>query len=431
MSENYKFDTLSLHAGHTPDKETGSRAVPIYQTTSYVFKDTEEAAALYNMEIGGHLYSRISNPTVAALEQRLAALEGGSSAIACSSGMAAMHLVVTALCSKGDHIVASSKMYGANINLLQHTMPRFGVTTDFVDPNDPDAIEKAIKPNTKMVFGEVIGNPGLDIMDVPTIAKICKNKGVPLVLDATFNTPFLMQPFTHGANIIIHSLTKWLGGHGIAIGGAVVNGGNFDWGDKEKFPTISGDHFALGGISFWEEFGPAALTMKIRAEGMYNFGPSISPTNAFYLMQGIETLPLRMKKHMENTHELLSFLQDHELVEWVKHPDLETHPDHLVAKKILPKGSGSVVVFGIKGGRKAGQTFIESVQLASHLANVGDAKTLLIHPGSTTHSHLSAEAMKVSGLTEDMIRLSVGLEDIDDIKKDFEKGFRAVSKLIK
>ena len=431
MSENYKFDTLSLHAGHTPDKETGSRAVPIYQTTSYVFKDTEEAAALYNMEIGGHLYSRISNPTVAALEQRLAALEGGSSAIACSSGMAAMHLVVTALCSKGDHIVASSKMYGANINLLQHTMPRFGVSTDFVNPNDPDAIEKSIKPNTKMVFGEVIGNPGLDIMDVPTIAKICKNKGVPLVLDATFNTPFLMQPFAHGANIIIHSLTKWLGGHGIAIGGAVVNGGNFDWGDKEKFPTISGDHFALGGISFWEEFGPAALTMKIRAEGMYNFGPSISPTNAFYLMQGIETLPLRMKKHMENTHELLSFLQNHELVEWVKHPDLDTHPDHLVAKKILPKGSGSVVVFGIKGGRKAGQTFIESVQLASHLANVGDAKTLLIHPGSTTHSHLSAEAMKVSGLTEDMIRLSVGLEDIDDIKKDFEKGFRAVSKLIK
>ncbi|MDC0092686.1 O-acetylhomoserine aminocarboxypropyltransferase [Alphaproteobacteria bacterium] len=431
MSDNYKFDTLSLHAGHSPDKETGSRAVPIYQTTSYVFKDTEEAAALYNMEIGGHLYSRISNPTVAALEQRLAALEGGVSAIACSSGMAAMHLVVTALCSSGDHIVASSKMYGANINLLQHTMPRFGITTDFVNPNDPDAIEKAIKPNTKMVFGEVIGNPGLDIMDVPTIAKICKNKSVPLVLDATFNTPFLMQPFSHGANIIVHSLTKWLGGHGIAIGGAIVNGGNFDWGDKEKFPTISGDHFALGGISFWEEFGPAALSMKIRAEGMYNFGPSLSPTNAFYLMQGIETLPLRMKKHMENTHELLSFLQGHELVEWVKHPDLETHPDYLVAKKILPKGSGSVVVFGIKGGRKAGQSFIESVQLASHLANVGDAKTLLIHPGSTTHSHLSAEAMKISGLTEDMIRLSVGLEDIDDIKKDFEKGFRAVSKLIK
>jgi len=322
-------------------------------------------------------------------------------------------------------------MYGANVNLLQHTMSRFGVETDFVNPNDLEAIEKAIKPNTKMVFGEVIGNPGLDIMNVPMVAKICKKNGIPLVLDATFNTPYLMQPFKHGANIVIHSLTKWLGGHGIAIGGAIVNGGNFDWGDKEKFPTISGPHFALGGISFWEEFGPSALTSKIRAEGMYNFGPSLSPTNAFYLMQGIETLPLRMKKHMENTHEILTYLKDHDAVEWVKHPDLENHPDHSVAKKILPKGSGSVIVFGIKGGRKAGQTFIESVQLASHLANVGDAKTLLIHPGSTTHSHLSSDAMKKSGLTDDMIRLSVGLEDIEDIKKDFDKGFRAVLKLMK
>ena len=403
MSENYKFDTLSLHAGHIPDKETGSRAVPIYQTTSYVFNSTEEAASLYNMEVGGHLYTRISNPTVAALEQRLAALEGGASALACSSGMAAMHLVVSAI----------------------------GVKTDFVNPNDPEAIKRAIKPNTKLVFGEVIGNPGLDIMDVPEIAKICNSKNIPLVLDATFNTPYLMQPFKHGANIIVHSLTKWLGGHGIAIGGAVVNGGNFDWGDKDKFPTISGPHFALGGISFWEEFGPSALIAKIRAEGMYNFGPSLSPTNAFHLMQGIETLPLRMKKHIENTHSILDFLVNHEMVEWVKHPDLETHPDHEVAKRILPKGSGSIVAFGIKGGREAGKAFIESVQLASHLANVGDAKTLLIHPGSTTHSHLSSEAMKEGGLTDDMIRLSVGLEDINDITKDFERGFKAVKKLNK
>ena len=431
MSENYKFDTLSLHAGHIPDKETGSRAVPIYQTTSYVFNSTEEAASLYNMEVGGHLYTRISNPTVAALEQRLAALEGGASALACSSGMAAMHLVVSAICSSGDHIVASSKMYGANINLLQHTMPRFGVYTDFVNPNDPEAIKRAIKPNTKLVFGEVIGNPGLDIMDVPEIAKICNSKNIPLVLDATFNTPYLMQPFKHGANIIVHSLTKWLGGHGIAIGGAIVNGGNFDWGNKDKFPTISGPHFALGGISFWEEFGPSALIAKIRAEGMYNFGPSLSPTNAFHLMQGIETLPLRMKKHIENTHSILDFLVNHEMVEWVKHPDLETHPDHEVAKRILPKGPGSIVAFGIKGGREAGKAFIESVQLASHLANVGDAKTLLIHPGSTTHSHLSSEAMKEGGLTDDMIRLSVGLEDINDITKDFERGFKAVKKLNK
>ncbi len=426
MSDKYKFNTISLHAGHVPDKETGSRAVPIYQTTSYVFENTDEAAALYNMEVGGHLYTRISNPTIATLEQRLSALEGGVSCVACSSGMAAMHLVITAICSKGDHIVASNKMYGANINLLQYTMPRFGIETTFVDPNNQELIKKAIKENTKLIFGEVIGNPGLDIMDVPGVAKICKENNIPLVIDGTFNTPFLMRPFEHGVNIVIHSLTKWLGGHGIAIGGAVINGGNFDWGNKEKFPNISGAHFALDGISFWEEFGPSAITSKIRAEGMYNFGPSLSPMNAFHILQGIETLPLRMKKHMENTHEMLEFLSNHEAVSWVRHPDLSSHPDHKIAKQILPKGSGSVIVFGVKGGRIAGKKFIESVQLSSHLANVGDAKTLLIHPGSTTHSHLSSEAMKSAGLTEDLIRLSVGLEDIDDIKKDFEKGFKVV-----
>ena len=426
MSDKYKFNTISLHAGHVPDKETGSRAVPIYQTTSYVFENTDEAAALYNMEVGGHLYTRISNPTIATLEQRLSALEGGVSCVACSSGMAAMHLVISAICSKGDHIVASNKMYGANINLLQYTMPRFGIETTFVDPNNLDLIKKAIKENTKLIFGEVIGNPGLDIMDIPGVAKICEENNIPLIIDGTFNTPFLMRPFEHGVNIVIHSLTKWLGGHGIAIGGAVINGGNFDWGNKEKFPNISGSHFALDGISFWEEFGPSAITSKIRAEGMYNFGPSLSPMNAFHILQGIETLPLRMKKHMENTHEILEFLSNHEAVSWVKHPDLSSHPDHKIAKQILPKGSGSVIVFGVKGGRTAGKKFIESVQLSSHLANVGDAKTLLIHPGSTTHSHLSSEAMKSAGLTDDLIRLSVGLEDIDDIKKDFEKGFKAV-----
>ena len=428
MSEKYKFDTLSLHAGHVPDKETGSRAVPIYQTTSYVFDNTDEAAALYNMEVGGHLYTRISNPTIATLEQRLASLEGGVSCIACASGMAAMHLVISAICSQGDHIVASNKMYGANINLLQHTMPRFGIETDFVNPNNLEEIKNAIKPNTKLIFGEVIGNPGLDIMDISSVSKICQENNIPLVVDATFNTPYLMKPFEFGANIIIHSLTKWLGGHGVAIGGAIINGGNFDWGDKKKFPTISGPHFALDGISFWEEFGPSAITSKIRAEGMYNFGPSLSPMNAFYILQGIETLSLRMKKHMENTKELLNFLSSHEAVSWVKHPDLKNHPDHHIAKRILPKGSGSVIVFGVKGGRDAGKVFIESVQLSSHLANVGDAKTLLIHPGSTTHSHLSSKAMKSAGLTDDLIRLSVGLEDIDDIKKDFEMGFKSILK---
>ena len=428
MSEKYKFDTLSLHAGHVPDKETGSRAVPIYQTTSYVFNDSDEAAALYNMEVGGHLYTRISNPTISVLEQRLAALDGGVSCIACASGMAAMHLVISAICSAGDHIVASNKMYGANINLLQHTMPRFGIETDFVNPNNLDEIKKAIKKNTKLVFGEVIGNPGLDVMDIPSVAEICKENNVPLVIDATFNTPYLMKPIDYGANIIIHSLTKWLGGHGIAIGGAIINGGNFDWSNKKKFSTISGPHFALDGISFWEEFGPSALTSKIRAEGMYNFGPTLSPMNAFHILQGIETLPLRMKKHMENTNELIKFLSEHEAVSWVKHPSLDSHPDYGVAKKILPKGAGSVIVFGVKGGRKAGKNFIESVQLSSHLANVGDAKTLLIHPGSTTHSHLNSEAMRSAGLTDDLIRLSVGLEDVDDIKKDFEIGLKSVLK---
>jgi len=292
-----------------------------------------------------------------------------------------------------------------------------------------EEIEKSIKPNTKLVFGEVIGNPGLDVMNVPEVAKICKKKNVPLAIDATFNTPYLMKPISHGANIVIHSLTKWIGGHGIAIGGAVVNGGNFDWGNKEKFPTISGSHFALNGISFWEEFGPSALTAKIRAEGMYNFGPSLSPNNAFYILQGIETLSLRMKKHIENTKMMLEFLKENESVSWLRHPDLEDHPDHKIAKKILPLGSGSIIVFGIKGGRDAGKAFIENVKLSSHLANVGDAKTLLIHPGSTTHSHLSSEAMKMSGLTDDMIRLSVGLEDIEDIKIDFEKGFKAAAKI--
>ena len=428
MSEKYKFDTLSLHAGHVPDKETGSRAVPIYQTTSYVFNDTDEAAALYNMEVGGHLYTRISNPTISVLEQRLAALDGGVSCIACASGMAAMHLVISAICSAGDHIVASNKMYGANINLLQHTMPRFGIETDFVNPNNLDEIKKAIKKNTKLVFGEVIGNPGLDVMDIPSVAEICKENNVPLVIDATFNTPYLMKPIDYGANIIIHSLTKWLGGHGIAIGGAIINGGNFDWSNKKKFSTISGTHFALDGISFWEEFGPSALSSKIRAEGMYNFGPTLSPMNAFHILQGIETLPLRMKKHMENTNELIKFLSEHEAVSWVKHPSLDSHPDYGVAKKILPKGAGSVIVFGVKGGREAGKNFIESVQLSSHLANVGDAKTLLIHPGSTTHSHLNSEAMRSAGLTDDLIRLSVGLEDVDDIKKDFEIGLKSVLK---
>jgi O-acetylhomoserine (thiol)-lyase len=429
MTGDYKFDTLSLHAGHVPDERHGSRAVPIHQTTSYVFKDTEHAAALYNMEQGGHLYTRISNPTVAVLEQRVAALEGGVAATATASGMAALTVTVMTICSSGDHIVASSRMYGANINLLENTLPRFGITTSFVDPTDTKAIEAAIQPNTKIMFGEVIGNPGLDIMDVEAVAQITAKAGIPLILDCTFNTPWLLKPLLLGANIIIHSLTKWIGGHGIAIGGAVVDGGNFDWAQGNKFLTISGPHYAMDGINFYEEFGPAAFTAKFRAEGMYNFGPSLSPTNAFHILQGIETLPLRMQRHMDNTRMMLAFLSEHKAVAWVRHPLLENHPGHAVAKRMMPRGAGSIIVFGLKGGRDAGRAFIESVELASHLANVGDAKTLVIHPASTTHSHISKEAMIEGGLSDDMIRLSVGLEDFQDLKADFEIGFRAAAKL--
>lgn len=425
MSQDYKFDTLSLHAGHMPDDRHGARAVPIYQTTSYMFKDTRHAAALYNMEVGGHLYSRISNPTVAVLEQRLAALEEAAACTATASGMAALSSALLTICSSGDHIVASAQLYGANVNLLKYTLPRFGIETSFVSATDPDAIKAAIQPNTKLLFGEVVGNPGLDIMDIEGVGQIAHEAGVPLIIDATFNTPWLLKPLTKGADIVIHSLTKWIGGHGIAIGGAVVDGGRFDWGASDKFPTIASPHYSMDGINFHEEFGPAAFTAKLRAEAMYNFGPCLSPTNAFHILQGLETLPLRMQRHMDNTRALLDFLTTHEDVAWVRHPDLPDHPGHDIAKRLMPRGAGSIIAFGVKGGREAGRAFIEAVELSSHLANVGDAKTLVIHPASTTHSHIDADAMKAGGLSDDMIRLSVGLEDVADIKADFESGFKA------
>ena len=430
MSSDYKFDTLSLHAGHMPDDRHGARAVPIYQTTSYMFKNTRHAAALYNMEVGGHLYSRISNPTVAVLEQRLAALEEAAACTATASGMAALSSALLTLCSAGDHIVASAQLYGANVNLLKYTLPRFGIETTFVSATDPDAIKAAIQPNTKLVFGEVVGNPGLDIMDIETVGEVAHEAGVPLVIDATFNTPWLLKPLTKGADICIHSLTKWIGGHGIAIGGAVVDGGRFDWGEPNKFPTIASPHYSMDGINFHEEFGPAAFTAKLRAEAMYNFGPCLSPTNAFHILQGLETLPLRMQRHMDNTRALLDFLTTHEDVAWVRHPDLPDHPGHDIAKRLMPRGAGSIIAFGVKGGREAGRAFIEAVELSSHLANVGDAKTLVIHPASTTHSHIDADAMKAGGLSDDMIRLSVGLEDVADIKADFESGFKAARRLL-
>lgn len=427
---DYKFDTLSLHAGQSPDSRFGSRAVPIHQTTSYVFQDTEQAAALFNMEIGGHIYSRLTNPTVAVLEQRLAALDGGVAAVATASGMSALFVTVLALCSAGDHIVSSSQMYGANINLFQHTLSRYGIETSFVAPNDPDAIKAAIQPNTKMVFGEVIGNPGMDILDVPAVAKITKAANVPLVIDATFNTPWMIKPIEHGANIVIHSLTKWMGGHGVALGGAVIDGGNFDWGATPgKFPTLTTPHFGYQGVNLWEEFGPAAFSLRVRSEGMMNAGPCLSPQNAFYLLQGLETLPLRMERHMSNTAKMLEFLTNHDQVAWVKHPALPDHPDHEAATRLMPKGQGSIISMGVKGGRAASQAFIETVELASHLANVGDAKTLVIHPGSTTHSHITADAMAAAGLTDDLVRVSVGLEDFDDLAADFTQALKAASRV--
>ncbi len=431
MPDFFSFDTLSLHAGQTVDGEFGARASPIYQTTSYVFPDTDTASSIFNLERGGHAYSRITNPTVGVLEQRIAALEGGSAAVCMASGMAATFCALTAILGQGDHIVASTQMYGGNISLMKNTLPRFGINTTFVDPTDTQGFEDAIQDNTRVIYGELIGNPGLDIMDLEAIGEISKAKQIPLMIDATFNTPYLCRCFDHGANIIIHSVTKWMGGHGVAIGGAVVDGGNFDWGAADKFPTITEPYAPFSGIILWEEFGPSAFAMRLRAEAMRDFGPTMSPMNAFLLLQGIETLSLRMDRHLENTRKLLEFLQNHEQVVWVIHPDLPEHRSHALAKKYLPKGAGSIVSFGVKGGRDAGKAFIENVQLASHLANVGDAKTLIIHPASTTHSRVDAKALVAAGITDDMIRLSVGLEDADDIMAGFEDGFRASRKVAK
>ncbi len=428
MSDFLKFDTLSLHAGQTLDPEYGARAVPIYQTTSYVFPDSDTASSIFNLERGGHAYSRITNPTVGVLEQRIAALEGGSAAVCTSSGMAATFCAITAILEQGDHIVASSQMYGGNVSLMKNTLPRFGITTTFVAPTDLVGIEAAIQDNTRLVYSELIGNPGLDILDIEPVARLAGDHGLPLMIDGTFNTPYLCRCFDHGANISVHSLTKWLGGHGNTIGGVVVDGGNFDWGKSGKFPTLTEPYAPFNGINLWEEFGPSAYATRIRAEAMRDIGPSMSPLNAFLLLQGVETLSLRMDKHLANTRAVLDFLTGHEQVAWVNHPDQPDHPSHERARKYLPSGAGSIVTFGVVGGRTAGQAFIENVQLASHLANVGDARTLIIHPASTTHSRIDADALVAAGITEDMIRLSVGLEDPEDIIADFELGFRAAAR---
>jgi O-acetylhomoserine (thiol)-lyase len=422
-----RFDTLALHAGQRPDPATGARAQPIYQTTSYVFRDVDHAASLFNLERAGHIYSRISNPTVAALEERIAALEGGVGAICLASGQAALHLAIATLMGSGGHIVASRSIYGGSHNMFVHTLPRFGITATLVDPRDHDALRKAILPETRLVFGEVLGNPRLEVLDIPKVAAIAHEAGLPLMLDATFATPYLCRTIEHGADIVMHSATKWLGGHGIAIGGVLVDSGRFDW-EGGKFPTLTEPYAGYHGLDFAEEFGPEAFLMRARAEGLRDFGACMSPTNAFHIMQGVETLPLRMARHVETALKVARFLDGHAAVAWTLYPGLQSHPDHALARQLLPKGAGSMIAFGIKGGRAKGRAFIERVKVFSHLANVGDAKSLVIHPASTTHQQMSAAELDTAGVGEDLIRLSVGLEDPDDIIEDLDQALRAAQK---
>jgi O-acetylhomoserine (thiol)-lyase len=423
-----KFATLSLHAGQRPDPATGARAVPIYQTTSYVFRDSDHAAALFNLEEPGYLYSRIANPTVAVLEERLAALEGGVGAVCTASGQAALHLGIATLMGSGGHIVAAASLYGGSINMLKLTLPRFGIETSFVDPRDPAAFRRAIRPTTRLLFAESLGNPGLEVLDVAVVAQVAHDAGLPLMVDATFVTPYLCRAIDHGCDIVMHSATKWIGGHGVAIGGVLIDGGRFDWRASGKFPTLTEPYAGYHGIDFAAEFGPQAFIMRARAEGLRDFGACMSPANAFQLLQGVETLPLRMQRHMENTRRVLDFLGASDAVAWVTHPDLPGHADHALAQRLLPRGAGSIVSFGIKGGRAAGRSFVDHLRLVSHLANVGDAKTLVIHPASTTHQQLDAAALAAAGVGEDMIRLSVGLEDADDIIDDLAQALRAAQK---
>ena len=417
----YQFDTLSVHAGQRPDPATGARATPIYQTTSYVFEDTDHAAGLFNLEQPGYIYSRISNPTTAVFEERMAALEGGVGAIGTASGQSALHLAVVTLVNGGEEIVSSTSLYGGSHNLFVHTLPRFGITTRFVDPSDPENFRKAITPKTRLLFGETVGNPKIDVMDIERVSAIAHEAGLPFLLDNTFATPYLCRPFEFGVDMVVHSATKVIGGHGTTIAGVLVDRGRFDWRASGKFPGLTEPYEGYHGIVFAEEFGPLGFIMKARLEGLRDFGAVMSPSSAFYLLQGLETLPLRMERHMANTRRVVKFLAEHEAVGWVSHPELPDHPSHAMAKKYLPKGAGAVLTFGIRGGFQAGVKFIESLELFSHLANVGDAKSLVIHPASTTHQQMSPEALAEGGIGEDMVRLSVGIEDPHDLLEDLNR----------
>jgi O-acetylhomoserine (thiol)-lyase len=423
-----QFDTLSLHAGQQPDPVTGARATPIYFTTSFVFRDADHAGALFDMEQAGHVYSRISNPTNAVLEERVAALEGGVGAIATASGQAALHLAIATLMGAGSHIVASRSLYGGSHNLLSYTLPRFGIETTFVDPRDVGAWKNALRPNTRLLFGETLGNPGLDVLDVPAVAGIAHAARLPLLVDSTFTTPYLMKPFDHGADLVYHSATKFLGGHGVAIAGVLVDGGIFDWEASGKFPELTEPYAGFHGMDFAEESTVAAFLLRARREGLRDFGACMSPATAFQILQGVETLPLRMQRHVENTRKVIAFLAQHRGIAAIAYPELPSHPDHALAKRLLPRGCGAVFSFELKGDRGAGRRFIEALRIFSHLANVGDAKSLVIHPASTTHFRMDAEALKGAGITEGTVRLSIGLEDPADLIEDLERALRAAQK---
>jgi O-acetylhomoserine (thiol)-lyase len=422
------FDTLALHAGQSPDPATGSRAVPVYQTTSYVFRDTEHAASLFNMERAGHVYSRISNPTVAVLEERIAALEGGVGAIATASGQAALHLAVATLMGAGEHIVASGALYGGSHNLLGYTLKRFGIDTTFINVRNLDEWKKAIRPNTRMLFGETLGNPGIDVLDIPAVAKIAHDAGIPLMVDATFTTPYLMKPFEHGADLLYHSATKFLGGHGVAIAGVLVDSGRFDWEASGKFATLTAPYEGFHNMDFEEESGTRAFLLRARREGLRDFGACMAPMTAFQILQGVETLHLRMPRHVENTRKVVDFLRTHKQVESIAYPELPSHPDYELCKRLLPRGAGAVFSFNIKGARAAGKAFIEALRVFSHLANVGDAKSLVIHPASTTHYRMSDADLAKSGIAAGTVRLSIGLEDAQDLIDDLDRALRASAK---
>ena len=426
--KDLNLETLSLHAGNKPDSDFGSRATPIYQTSSFVFPDSETAAGIFNNERAGHTYSRITNPTNAVLEERISSLEGGIGAISTASGQAALFLAITTIIGKGSHIVASKSLYGGSHNLLEYTLPRFGITSSFVDFRKPKNIKSAIQKNTGLIFGETLGNPGLDVMNIEMVSNIAHQNKLPLLVDSTFTTPYLMKPFDYGADLIFHSATKFLSGHGVVIGGLLVDSGNFEWSSNKKFKTLNEPYNGFHNMKFVEEFGPAAFINRARKEGARDFGACMSPHTAFLILQGLETLSLRMEKHISNTREIVSFLNEHKEVKSVSYPELENHPDNKLAEEILPRGCGAVFTFEIEGGLESGKKFIESLNIFSHLANVGDAKSLVIHPASTTHHRMDTLALKNAGISESTVRLSIGIEDINDLKEDLDEALKQANR---